>query len=121
MHSTCIHAQKYMHTNTSMLYKPLFSLPVAISSLVDDRDSPKFLQLICLVFEDHFFYFPEKAMAPHSSTLAWKSHGWRAWWAVVHGVTRSRTRLSDFTFTFFYFHHLILNIHFILRYHAHLN
>ena len=23
-----------------------------------------------------------------------------AWWAVVHGVTRSRTRLSDFTFTF---------------------
>ena len=23
-----------------------------------------------------------------------------AWWAAVHGVTRSRTRLSDFTFTF---------------------
>ena len=23
-----------------------------------------------------------------------------AWWAVVHGVTKSRTRLSDFTFTF---------------------
>ena len=22
-----------------------------------------------------------------------------AWWAVVHGVTKSRTRLSDFTFT----------------------
>ena len=22
------------------------------------------------------------------------------WWAAVHGVTRSRTRLSDFTFTF---------------------
>ena len=22
------------------------------------------------------------------------------WWATVHGVTRSRTRLSDFTFTF---------------------
>ena len=31
-------------------------------------------------------------MAPHSSTLAW--------WAAIHGVTRSRTRLSDFTFTF---------------------
>ena len=26
-----------------------------------------------------------------------------AWWAVVHGVTKSRTRLSDFTFTF-HFH-----------------
>ena len=22
------------------------------------------------------------------------------WWAVVHGVTKGRTRLSDFTFTF---------------------
>ena len=27
------------------------------------------------------------------------------WWAVVHGVTKSRTRLSDFTFTF-HFHAL---------------
>ena len=26
-----------------------------------------------------------------------------AWWAVVHGVARSQTRLSDFTFTF-HFH-----------------
>ena len=25
-----------------------------------------------------------------------------AWWATVHGVTKSRTRLSDFTFTFSY-------------------
>ena len=29
----------------------------------------------------------------------------RAWWAAVHGVARSRTRLSDFTFTF-HFHAL---------------
>ena len=28
-----------------------------------------------------------------------------AWWATVHGVARSRTRLSDFTFTF-HFHAL---------------
>ena len=26
-----------------------------------------------------------------------------AWWATVHGVTKSRTRLNDFTFTF-HFH-----------------
>ena len=26
-----------------------------------------------------------------------------AWWAAVHGVTKSRTRLSDFPFTF-HFH-----------------
>ena len=25
-----------------------------------------------------------------------------AWWATVHGVAKSRTRLSDFTFTFFH-------------------
>ena len=28
-----------------------------------------------------------------------------AWWAVVHGVAKSQTRLSDFTFTF-HFHAL---------------
>ena len=39
-------------------------------------------------------------MAPHSSTLAWKNPmDGGAWWATVHGVTKSRTRLSDFTFT----------------------
>ena len=26
--------------------------------------------------------------------------GGGAWWAAVHGVAKSRTRLSDFTFTF---------------------
>ena len=48
----------------------------------------------------------EKAMAPHSSTLAWKVP-----WTeepgrlAVHGVAESWTRLSDFTFTF-HFHAL---------------
>ena len=41
----------------------------------------------------------EKAMATHSSILDWKI----PWMeepgrATVHGVTKSRTRLSDFTF-----------------------
>ena len=31
--------------------------------------------------------------------------GGGAWWAAVHGVRKSRTRLSDFTFTF-HFHAL---------------
>ena len=31
--------------------------------------------------------------------------GGGAWWAAVHGAARSRTRLSDFTFTF-HFHAL---------------
>ena len=37
---------------------------------------------------------------PTPVLLPGKSHGRRAWWAVVHGVAKSRTRLSDFTFTF---------------------
>ena len=40
-------------------------------------------------------------MTPHSSTLAWKNPmDGEAWWAAVHGVTKSRTRLSDLAFTF---------------------
>jgi len=43
----------------------------------------------------------KKAMAPHSSTLAWKNPmDGGAWWATVHEVTKSQTRLSNFTFTF---------------------
>ena len=41
---------------------------------------------------------PEKEMATHSRILVW-----RIPWTEepgVHGVTKSRTRLSDFTFTF---------------------
>ena len=38
------------------------------------------------------------------SCLENPTHG-RAWWAAVHGVSKSRTRLSNFTFTF-HFHAL---------------
>jgi len=45
-------------------------------------------------------------MATHSSTLAWKNPmDGGAWWAAVHGVDKSWTRLRDFTFTF-HFHAL---------------
>ena len=48
----------------------------------------------------------EKAMAPHSSTLAWKMP-WteEPGQAAVHRAAKSRTRLSDFPFTF-HFHAL---------------
>ena len=40
-------------------------------------------------------------MAPHSSTLAWKNPmNGGAWYSAVHGVAKSQTPLSDFTFTF---------------------
>ena len=45
-------------------------------------------------------------MATHSSVLAWRIPGTGGVWrAAVYGVAQSRTRLSDFTFTF-YFHAL---------------
>ena len=43
----------------------------------------------------------EKEMATHSSTLAWKI----PWWATVHGVTKSQTGLSNFSFTFTVLYH----------------
>ena len=41
-------------------------------------------------------------MAPHSSTLSCLENPMDggAWWAAVHGVARSQSRLSDFTFLF---------------------
>ena len=42
----------------------------------------------------------EKEMATHSSTCLENPMDRGAWWATVHGVAKSRTRLSDFTFTF---------------------
>ena len=42
-------------------------------------------------------------MAPHSSTVARKNPmDGGAWWAAVHGVAKSWTRLSNFTFTFYF-------------------
>ena len=37
---------------------------------------------------------------PTPVLLPGKSMDGGAWWAAVHGVTKSRTRLRDFTFTF---------------------
>ena len=38
----------------------------------------------------------EKEMATHSSTSCLEySIDSRAWWATVHGITKSRTQLSD--------------------------
>ena len=44
-------------------------------------------------------------MATHSGTLAWRIPWMEEPGATVHGVAKSRTRLSDFTFTF-HFHAL---------------
>ena len=43
----------------------------------------------------------EKGKATHSSILAW-----RVPWGIVHGVAKSRTRLSDFHF-YLLCHHMV--------------
>ena len=63
-------------------------------------------QLLDLLIKVFYSINLEKAMVPHSSTLAWKI----PWMeepggAAVHGVAKSWIRLSDFTFTF-HFHAL---------------
>ena len=50
-------------------------------------------------------HLAEKAMASHCSTRLENPMDGGAWWAAVHGVAKSQTRLSDFTFTF-HFHAL---------------
>ena len=41
-------------------------------------------------------YALEEGMAAHSNFLAWRIPvDRRAWWATVHGVTKSQTRLHD--------------------------
>ena len=49
--------------------------------------------------------FRRRQWHPAPVLLPGKSHGRRSWWAAVHGVAKSQTRLSDFTFTF-HFHAL---------------
>ena len=42
-----------------------------------------------------------EGMTTHSSILSWRiPMDGGAWWATVHGVSKSWTQLSNFTFTF---------------------
>ena len=60
----------------------------------------------CICWAVELLGHMEKAMAPHSSNSCLENPmGGGAWWAAVHGVAKSRTRLSYFTFTF-HFHEL---------------
>ena len=42
----------------------------------------------------------EKEMTTHSSILSWRIPDRGAWWATVHGVAKSQTRLSDYNLTY---------------------
>ena len=54
-------------------------------------------------FKVSLCFFMEKAMAPHSSTLCLENpRDGGAWWAAVHGVTPSRTRLKRLSSSSFF-------------------
>ena len=53
----------------------------------------------------NYTYIWRRQWHPTPVLLPGKSHGWRSLEAAVHGVAKSRTWLSDFTFTF-HFHAL---------------
>jgi len=60
------------------------------------------------IFRNYFkkiCLFWRRQWHPTPMFLLGKSHGRGAWWAAVHGVAKSQTRLSAFTFTF-HFHTL---------------
>ena len=71
-------------------------------SVVKNLPAMQETRVLSLSWEDPL----KEGIATYSSMLAWRIPMDRgAWWAVVHGVARSRTRLNDFTFTF-HFHTL---------------
>ena len=58
-----------------------------------------------LINRDLFIVFGEGTGTPLQYSCLENPMDGGAWWAAVHGVAKSRTRLSDFTFTF-HFHAL---------------
>ena len=67
-----------------------------VAHMVKNLPSIQETQVRSLIWEDAL----EKGMATHSSILAWRICVDRgAWWAAVHGVTKSQTRLTKHTWT----------------------
>ena len=76
---------------TFFCHPPPPGLPL-LAQLVKNLSAMWKTQVGSLGWEDPL----EKEMATHSSILAWRIPMDRgAWWATVHGVTESQTRLSD--------------------------
>ena len=73
----------------------LSNIPLWASLVAQTVKNPPAMQetwILSLDWEDPL----EEGMAIHSSIFAWRIPMDRgAWWATVHGVAKSRTRLSD--------------------------
>ena len=65
---------------------------------------PCWLSILCIVEADKLPFREDKGTPLQDSCLE-NPMDREAWWATVHGVVKSQTRLSEFTFTF-HFHAL---------------
>ena len=66
---------------------------------------PKKIKSVTVIFPPSIYYDGEGNGNPLQYSCLENPMDGGAWWAAVHGVAKSRTRLSDFTFTF-HFHAL---------------
>ena len=84
--------KKYINSNTALIFRNAFLCRKILSkSLL----SP-LLSFCCILST----YFGEGNGNPIQYFCLENPMDGGAWWAAVHGVKKSRTRLSDFTFTF---------------------
>jgi len=82
----------------------MLSLPSPLSPLVTTNFLFISVSLFLFCYFTSLLYGEGNGTPPQYSCLENPMDG-GAWWAAVHGVAKSRTRLSDFTFTF-HFHAL---------------
>ena len=96
--STTWEAHVYIHIKVYIYIYILFQILFHCSLFQDAEYSPlSILYIVVCIWRRQWH--------PTPVLLPGKSHGRRAWWAVIHGVAKSQTWLSDFTFTF-HFHAL---------------
>ena len=98
-----MHARAHTHTHTHTHTRKTVYRHTEKAAICKSRGvASEIITLACRPFGYRLVAFrTEKAMAPHSSTLAWENPmGGGAWKAAVPEVRKSQTRPTDFTFTF---------------------
>ena len=89
-------------TCTPMFIAALFTI-ARIQKQPKCPSTDEWIKKLWYIYAMEFYSAINKAMAPHSSTSCLENPmDGGAWQGTVHGVEKSRTRLSDFTFTFIY-------------------
>ena len=81
----------------------VFLLPLKSPNVTDPFAFPgavKIFSLAVVSLEGCYKRSEERNGTPLQYSCLENSMDGGAWWAAVHGVAKSRTRLSDFTFTF---------------------